>query len=158
MISYDTDNDNDIKSIIISYFKDNKMIENTLKLNNRKIIVKNHYLFIQLLEDDGIDNFFEIDVKELKETYENNDIILLQYIYKENGYNNFCFLKGKIIKNNENIKSQIFHNIPTSMGALGSPIILRNNHYYYIIGIHVGHNLIKRWKFFVNVFSIFNDI
>ena len=124
------------KSLIINYLKDNKMIEKTVNLDDRKNIIIGDILFIELFEKDDIKNFFELDEKNLKEAYESNDIFLLQYEVVDSNkqlVKNFSFSSGKIEKYRN---GDIFHDIPTLMGAMGSPIILRNNK-YYLIGIHL---------------------
>jgi len=145
------------KSIIINYLKDNKMIEKTINLDKRKIIIKEDILFIELFENDNIENFFEIEEKNLKEIYESNDIIILQYdVIHHNRplVKNFSFSSGKIISYQYN---SILYEIPTIIGALGSPIILGNNN-YYVIGVHIGRiarsNIMKKGQ---NLYSIINN-
>lgn len=143
-----------IYSTIKGYAKDNKINEikeNTLKLNNTKISIKNHCLFIQLLENNNnIDNFIEIDEIDEKETiYENNDIILLPYAIKESDFNNkFSFSKGKIIKNNENEKSEILFKIPGAITLEGYNM----EH----IGINVGFNQKLKRNIFLYI-TVFLD-
>ena len=149
------DNIGQVKSIIIHYLKNNKMIQKEINLNKRQIIRKNDCLFIQLLDNDDIDNFLEIEEKNLKKEYESNDIFILQYGIDKDYNKNFSFSNGKIFNSDKNY---ILHNIPTIIGALGSPIILRCNH-YYVIGIHEGcmYNC-KYNKRAINLYSILQDL
>ena len=71
--------DSKIKPIIIYYLKNNKIVDKKINLDNRKIIVMNYIIFFELFENDDIENFFDLDENNLKEKYESNDIILLQY-------------------------------------------------------------------------------
>ena len=127
------------------------MIEKTINLDKRKIIIKEYILFIELFENDNIQNFFEIEEKNLKEKYESNDIIILQY---DTIHHNFSFSSGKIRSYQYN---SILYEIPTIIGALGSPIILGNNN-YYVIGVHIGRiarsNIMKKGQ---NLYSIINN-
>ena len=150
------------KSIIINYLKNNKMIEKTINLDERKNIIKEDILFIELFENDDIGNFFELDEKNLKETYESKDIILLQYEAGgdlETLVKNFSFSSGKI---NEYAGLYIWYESQTLKGAMGSPIILGNNN-YYLIGIHEGYRKKSNLKFTknkigLNLYSLLKNI
>lgn len=65
----------------------------------------------------------------------------------------FSFSSGKI---RSYLYNNIDYEIPTIMGAMGSPIILGNNN-YYVIGVHLGR-LIKfnKSKYGQNLYSIIN--
>jgi len=143
------------KSIIIYYLKNNKLIDKTINLDNRKkfITQKDTIIFIELFENDDIENFFELDENNLKEKYESNDIILLQYGI-DNSSPYFSFSSGKIIQ-----YESFLYKTPTLMGALGSPIILGNNN-HYLIGIHLGkkNNNKSNIKNGVNLYSLLKDI
>ena len=117
------------------------MIEKTINLDNRiNFITKNDdgekITFIELFENDDIENFFKLDESYLKEKYESNDIILLQYgtFNSSPEIIDFSFSSGKIKKYERNI---IIYDIPNLIGAIGSPIFLGNNN-HSLIGIHVG--------------------
>ena len=146
------------KSIIINYLKNNKMIEKTINMDKRKNIIKEEILFIELFENDDIENFFELDEKNLKETYESKDIILLQYevnIDLKPLVKDFSFSSGKI---NEYADKYIYYESQTLEGAMGSPIILRNNN-YYLIGIHKGCNSkFTKNKIGLNLYSLLKNI
>ena len=147
------------KSIIINYLKNNKMIEKTINMDKRKNIIKEEILFIELFENDDIENFFELDEKNLKETYESKDIILLQYevnIDLKPLVKDFSFSSGKI---NEYADIYIYYESQTLEGAMGSPIILRNNNNYYLIGIHKGCNSkLTKNKIGLNLYSLLKNI
>ena len=147
--------DSKIKPIIIYYLKNNKMIDKTINLDNRKKIVMDHHIiFFELFENDDIENFFELDENNLKEKYESHDIILLQYEeinsspQPKDFY--FSFSSGKIKSSNER---EIFYEIPILYGSLGSPIILGNNN-HYLIGIHFGTKNKFHFKFGINLYSL----
>jgi hypothetical protein len=147
------------KSIIINYLKNNKMIEKTINMDKRKNIIKEEILFIELFENDDIENFFELDEKNLKEKYESKDIILLQYevnIDLKPLVKDFSFSSGKI---NEYADIYIYYESQTLEGAMGSPIILRNNNNYYLIGIHKGCNSkFTKNKIGLNLYSLLKNI
>ena len=151
------------KSIIINYLKNNKMIEKTINLDNRKIIIKNDTLFMELFEKDDIGNFFELDEQNLKEAYESKDIILLQYEAardKKPLAKNVNFSSGKV---NEYGDEYILYESLTLEGALGSPIILGNNN-YHLIGIHQGYQRKNYWekvtknKIGINLYSLLKNV
>jgi len=143
------------KSIIIYYLKDNKLVDKIINLDNRKKIITKHdeIIFIELFENDDIENFFELEENNLKEKYESNDIILLQYGI-DNSSPYFCFSSGKIIN-----YEKFLYETPTLMGAMSSPIILGNNN-HYLIGIHMGRKMKGRRyeKYGVNLYYLLKDI
>ena len=88
---------------------------------------------IEILESDGIKDFFKIDSKIFKynnNTLKNNDIFILQF---PKG-NDISFSFGKIIALKDD---KIIHNASTEGGSSGSPIIRRFDD-NYVIGIHCG--------------------
>ena len=128
-------------------------------MDKRKNIIKEEILFIELFENDDIENFFELDEKNLKEKYESKDIILLQYevnIDLKPLVKDFSFSSGKI---NEYADIYIYYESQTLEGAMGSPIILRNNNNYYLIGIHKGCNSkFTKNKIGLNLYSLLKNI
>ena len=92
------------------------------------------YTCIEIFDEDGINNFLEIDESVLKNkiTLKDEDIFILQF----NENKKLCFSSGKIlyIKNDK-----FFHSAVTCRGASGSPLIRRNrNELNYVVGIHFG--------------------
>jgi len=125
-----------------------KIKENRKKFTNKEL----DYTCIELLESDGIKDFFKIEpnlFKYDKNFLKDNDIFILQF---PNG-NELSFSYGKILSINDNI---IRHSASTDNGSSGSPIIRRseNNN---IIGLHYG--TAKNKYNFATIFdSILNDI
>ena len=90
--------------------------------------------FVQIFNDDKIEDFFEIENennKNPKDNYLNEDICIMQYP------KGLLTLKVGHLKKID--KEQIQHSVTTFKGSSGSPIILllRN---YKIIGIHRSSN------------------
>ena len=116
------------------------------------------YTCIELLESDGILDFFEIEPDLFKygdKFLVNNDIFVLQY---PNFNTDLSFSYGKIlsIENNE-----IIHSSSTEGGSSGSPIIRRCKD-NYVIGLHSGgiQNIKKEYKYNIDTtfISILDDI
>ena len=110
------------------------------------------YTFIQILESDGIQNFFEIYPNENINELKGQDIFLLHYPCNE-----FSFSCGVILDVDEDI---IKHNAPTEYGSGGSPIILRGEN-NYIIGLHFGCQMNKesvKYNLGTLIHPILNDI
>ena len=111
--------------------------EKKLKITeNRKVFTNKEldYTCIELLESDGIYDYFQIDPNLFKygdKFLVNNDIFVLQY---PNFNTDLSFSYGKIlsIENNE-----IIHSSSTEGGSSGSPIIRRCKD-NYVIGLHSG--------------------
>ena len=94
---------------------------------------KEDFTIIEILEEDEMNDYLEIDEYILSKTYENyldEEIYSLQYPLGQD----LNFSKGKI-KFDKN-KKYIIHNMGTKKGSSGCPIILCNNH--QVIGIHFG--------------------
>jgi surface protein len=144
-------NENYIKNhnrIEIIYKNETKFI--SLKNENRKVFTdeKLDYTIIEILDEDKIEHFFEI-AQNINGIYD-KDIFILQYLDS----NELLFSSGKI----ESIEGNIIkHTCPTSKGASGSPIILRNS-ISNIIGLHFGSEKNKKYNLSTNINSIVNDI
>ena len=113
-----------------SYRPVNKQItitENRNRFTNQEL----DYTCIELLESDGIENFFDIEPQVYskdKISFLNNDIFVLQY---PNG-RNISFSYGKI----KSFEDDYFkHDASTEGGSSGSPIVRKTN-VKNIIGIH----------------------
>ena len=105
-----------------------EMTEKRHKFTNESL----DYTCIEILEEDGINNFFEIDEAVLnnRSSLKNEDIFILQY----NESNSTAFSSGKIFDIMDNI---IIHSAVTEKGSSGSALIRRNrNELKYIVGIH----------------------
>ena len=123
-------------TIHFEYLDNSILSEKKIKIKeNRKVFTNKEldYTCIEILESDGIKEYFEIDPKLLKYDKNNlkdNDIFILQY---PNG-NDLSFSYGKILLLEDNI---IRHSASTDHGSSGSPIIRRSKD-NYIIGLHYG--------------------
>ena len=95
----------------------------------------NDFTCIEILNEDNIEDFFEIDNYN-NNNYEYDDIAIIHY---PNG-GNMEINGGHFIQIDNN---NILHDISTKNGSSGSPIILllRN---YKVIGIHKGYNEKKK--------------
>ena len=93
------------------------------------------YTCIELLESDGIKDFFEIDPKMYADYYNESFFMNLEIfiLYFKNG-NNLSFSKGEILSIRDKF---FFSNFITSEGASGSPIIRRCED-NYVIGLYEG--------------------
>ena len=118
--------------IKIEYKKETKFISLN-KTRNVFTDEKLDYTIIEILDEDNINKFFEID-KNINNIhlYNGKDIFILQYLNS----NELLFSNGIIISIEDNI---IKHTCSTSNGASGSPIILRYSN-SNIIGLHCGAN------------------
>ena len=144
--------------IKFEYYTEGKNIEKEIKMdNNRKAYTNKEldYTCIEILETDGIKNYFKIDpylykynnnIKYLKD----NDIFILQYP----NCNDICISYGKILLL---IDSNIKHSASTNSGSSGSPIIRRSKE-NYIIGLHYGGHKNNRYNIATNFNSILEDI
>ena len=147
--------DNIIK---FEYYKDGKYIEKEIKIDkNRKVYTNKEldYTCIEILESDGIKNYFKIDPYLYKnnnniEYLKDNDIFILQY---PNG-NDISISYGKILLIKEN---KIRHSASTNSGSSGSPIIRRSKE-NYIIGLHYGGHKNNKYNIATNFNSILQDI
>ena len=120
-------------SLKISLNDENEFRE--IKLNNRKIFMKKEFTcaFIEILPEDKINNFLEIDSnlfnKEIEEFYRRRSIYVLHYPRGERAVMNSGILKK--IGNDT-----IIHICNTEPGSSGHPIILLDN--LRVIGFHKG--------------------
>ena len=165
-----------IKNKEMKFLFTNNHIINEKKLVNNSIITISHnniikkieinanrfkctnpeldYTCIEILDDDNIENYFEIDDKinndNPEEEYKNDNLVIIQY---PKG-NDVSFAEGKI--NNIKNSIQVFHSASTEFGSSGSPLILSDS--LHIIGIHCGmlkNNNLNRGVYFK---SIIDDI
>ena len=124
-------------------------------INEKKIIIMNEkrkkftdkdldYTCIEILNEDKIKQFFEIDNKQF---YKDQDIFILQYPESKE----LSFSNGKIISIEGN---KIKQTCSTKPGSSGSPIISRNSN-SKIIGLHFGG---REYNYFTSINSIINDI
>ena len=108
------------------------------------------YTCVEILDEDNINNFFEIDETILrnKKSLEGEEIFTFQYSDKK-----LSFSAGKILIIKGNI---IIHSAYTTFGSSGSPLIRKNrNNKKYIIGIHFGS--IKE-KYYGKLATSFDEI
>ena len=109
----------------------------TIKITDERKTFTNEeldYTCIEILEEDKIYNFFEIDDSILNNriSLKNEEIFILQYPNNKP----LSFSAGKIINIRQN---KIIHSAITDFGSSGSPLIRRNrNTKNYVIGIHFG--------------------
>ena len=137
------------KSLFGSYSLKNKQIKIT---GNRNIFTNAEldYTCVELLESDGIKNFFEVEpliYRKDKSFLKNNDIFILQY---PNG-KDLSFSYGKIKPIEK--ENYLVYDASTKNGSSGSPIIRKCN-LKNIIGIH--HSFHKKEK--VNLGTSFDSI
>ena len=90
----------------------------------------NDFTCIEILNEDKIEDFFEIDNYN-NNNYDNEDIVIIHY---PNG-GNMKINSGHFIKICNN---NILHSVSTENGSSGSPIILLLSENFPIIGIHEG--------------------
>ena len=127
------------KSITIEKLKKNKYKSKTIKITDqRKVFTSKVYDYtcIELLKEDHITHFFEINnliFDPEKDIFNNIEIFILQY-----PEGNFSFSDGKII----NINNYIRHTASTKDGSSGSPIIMRSSNGIEknVIGMHCKTN------------------
>ena len=141
-----------------TFFGGSNPIKKQIKITeNRKVFTNKEldYTCIELLQSDGITNFFRInsqisnfDKTNITKLFK-RDIFILQY---PKG-NELSFSYGKIIYIDNN---QIYHTASTESGSSGSPIIIRSKE-NYIIGLHFG-GFKKNNQFRYNLANLFNSI
>ncbi len=105
-----------------------------IKLNNRFKYTNEEldYTCVEILKEDGIDNYFKVDKNINKnnpyEEYKYDEFVMIQYP----GGDDVSFAEGYI----NNIKDEnIFYTMNTEFGSSGSPLILDTRN-LKIIGIH----------------------
>ena len=92
------------------------------------------YTCVEIFDEDGINNFFEIDndVVTNKKNLKDQNIFVLQY----NKNRELSISSGKIL---EVSNKEMIHSAVTTFGSSGSPLIRRNrNELKYVVGIHFG--------------------
>ena len=115
----------------IYYFQENKKkslpLKNRIKCQSGKNELD--YTCIQILNEDKITNFLNIDDNALNETYpwEGKQIYIYNYEFKLSW--------GKIVKKKNNEANSIYYDCNTESGFSGGPILDKNNS---VIGIHKG--------------------
>ena len=153
------DNNNMLKVLItfsplLEKCKDDRLILNNkddyieLNLNHRKKYInkENYVAIIEIKEEDGINDFLELDDKIINdiiyninenEEYLNSDIdiYLIQYIERNNLAVSFGKLFSHKIYNDDH--NRFRHNGDDEQNSSGSPILNLNNK---VIGIHMGNS------------------
>ena len=122
------------------------MTEKRNRFTNEKL----DYTCIEILDEDEIKHFFEIDNSiNNKSSLEDEEIFILQY----NEAKSLCFSSGKIL----HIRNELLvHSSVTSKGSSGSPLIRRHrNDLNYIVGIHFG--TLREHKYY-NLATSFDNI
>ena len=120
--------------IKIEYFNKSSYEEKIIKIDETRRVYTNKdydYTCIEILQSDGITNYFKIDpilFNDKKENLKNSDIFILQY--PDDNELSFTYGKIKLLKEDD-----IIHTASTNEGTSGSPIIRRSKE-NYIIGLH----------------------
>ena len=113
------------------------------------------YTCIEILDEDEITNFFEIDtaVFNNRSSLEDEEIFILQF----NETESLKFSSGKILHIKNNL---MVHSAVTSRGSSGSPLIRRHrNEFNYIVGIHYGTLRNRKYYNLATPFdNIINDL
>ena len=135
---------NEIK---LSYKNDIKFIQLT---DERNYWTNETYDFtcIEILNKDGIKDFYEMEIYDSEKCNNKTDIMVVQYprgLIKIN--------KGSLISIND---TQISHNVKTNFGSSGSPIILFKQN--KVIGIHRGYSQIQKVNLGINIKYIIDYI
>jgi len=127
------------KEILIKYANETKEI--SLKLNREKRIIRSFQdknidvIFIEIIEDDKIDDFYFLEVKRLNQPFENYIGKEIEVFHYPKG-GSFALTKGKIIRMSNAFPDMFIHNSITELGSSGGPIFLRGEK--KVIGIHKG--------------------
>ena len=125
--------------------------EKSISINEKRKVFTDEeldYTIIQILDEDKIEQFFEIE-QNINNKLNGNDIFILQYLNSDE----LLFSSGNIIAIEDNI---IRHTCSTSQGSSGSPIILRHSN--NIIGLHFASDKNRSYNLSTNINSIVNDI
>jgi ubiquitin-conjugating enzyme E2 D/E len=123
---------NDDKNIIVLSFNDEKETKE-IELNNRITFTNKQYdiTFIEIKNNDGINNFFELEEDKNKTLYVGETIYMLHY---PNSIN--VSVSYGVIKEIEDNKYNFGHLCSTEKGSSGGPILnLANSK---LLGIHKG--------------------
>ena len=147
--------ENLIKNNSTITFKHQDTIKN-LNINEKRFVCTNEeldYTCIQILNEDNLDDYFQIDTninQDPKEIYKNE----LFAIYQCPEGNDVSLSEGKI----EEFKSDgvIWHNISTDKGSSGGPLILSKN--LNVVGIHRGGNSTKELNNAIFIKNVLDDI
>jgi len=123
---------------LIIYLEENKKQEKIIiDLNSGRFKITNKeldYTLIEILDEDLIDDFFEIDENKTKnENFINESVFNLQFCKGQ--YLNVSI--GKIIATSKNGPRLFLYDAGTDEGSSGSPIISTNG--AKIIGLHKGY-------------------
>ena len=123
---------------LIYYNCDNEKKEINLELNRYKYTDKDlDFTIIEILKEDNISNFLEIDENINLKEYKNKQIFSIQFPGKKK----LQYSHGKIYGKNDNY---FIYSIGTLQGSSGSPIILMENR--KLIGLHKGRYIINKNK------------
>ena len=118
--------------------------------NNRRVFINKelNYTLIEILPEDEIKNYFQIDMNQIRD-YKGEEAYVLQY---PKGLE-LGFSCGNILSiENDNI----IHNCSTRPGSGGGPLILRYKQ--SVIGIHKGREHNTNNRFAIPIQLIINDI
>jgi hypothetical protein len=125
----------------------------SIKITKKRKVFTNEkldYTCIEIIEEDRINSFFEIDYSIFNGNLINEEIFILQY---PSNNQKLSFSSGKILNIKDNL---IIHSAVTCDGSSGSPLIRRSrNNLNYIIGMHFG---ILKEQDFCNLATPFNNI
>ena len=130
----------------IIFIKDNKEIQKRINLRGRKTYYYSNKSFscIELFDGDGIENFFIIDENFFKGKYDNEQIILFQYLNKLYFEDDIYCSVGNIKQTYGEIINSFTFSAEVHSYGMGAPIVLSKNS-NYVIGIYTGkvddHNL-----------------
>ena len=126
------------KIIEIEYYTEIGYITKKIEITKKRKVyfdIKLNFTCIEILDSDNIKNYFLIE----QEIYQNNmnlldkDVFMLQYLN-----NNLSYNYGKILSIEDNL---IKHNIPINNNYSGSPLILKSEDTYFIIGLYYGNDI-----------------
>ena len=133
-----------------------KLKRKMIEITSKRICLTNQlldYTIIEIFNDDGIDDFFEIEnnnYNDINEIFLNEDIAIIQY--PKGGP---LKIYGGHLKNINDYN--IEHTVSTDYGSSGSPIILFERN-FEVIGIHRGCNRIKNINNATYIKKIIDDI
>ena len=137
----------------IDIFYKNKLKKIKISSKRRRYTNKElDYTCIEIFEEDGIDNFFDIDQRILEndpKLYIGENIYSLHY--PQGGELSFSMGVIETIS-----KTKIGHNCSTESGSSGSPIISQYNS--SVVGLHYGSSRKYKYNVSITISSIINDI
>ena len=127
------------ESLDIMFIKDNKEIQKRINLRGRKTYYYSNKSFscIELFDGDGIENFFIIDENFFKGKYDNEQIILFQYLNKLYFEDDIYCSVGNIKQTYGEIINSFTFSAEVHSYGMGAPIVLSKNS-NYVIGIYTG--------------------